>query len=152
MMGPECVAQQKKLVASNTKKRGDLSRPPGSAWDPCDIAGTGAAGSGAAPVPAPATASTGGRRTSSAAGIINAIATPASSHNVCRQSWVTVISRAARGDIVIGARPIPADTSETASARCVSNQPVTQAIIGAKMAAAPPPTPIPKKTWNSNNE
>ena len=31
--------------------------------------------------------------------------------------------------------PMPADTSDTARLRCVSNQPVTQAIIGAKMAA-----------------
>ena len=31
--------------------------------------------------------------------------------------------------------PIPADTSDTARLRCVSNQPVTVAIIGAKIAA-----------------
>ena len=36
--------------------------------------------------------------------------------------------------MVIGAMPMPADTSDTARLRCVSNQPVTQAIIGAKIA------------------
>ena len=46
--------------------------------------------------------------------------------------------------MVIGAMPMPADTSETARLRCVSNQPVTHAIIGAKMAAAAPPTNNPK--------
>ena len=51
-----------------------------------------------------------------------------------RQSWI-VNSHAASGDMVIGAMPKPAETSDTARLRWVSNQPVTQAIIGAKMAA-----------------
>ena len=46
--------------------------------------------------------------------------------------------------MVIGAIPIPAETSDTARLRCVSNQPVTQAIIGAKIAAVAPPTSSPK--------
>ena len=37
--------------------------------------------------------------------------------------------------MVIGAMPMPAETSDTARLRWVSNQPVTQAIIGAKIAA-----------------
>jgi hypothetical protein len=56
-----------------------------------------------------------------------------------RQSWFE-ISQAASGDIVIGAMPMPADTSETARLRWVSNQPVTVAIIGAKIAEIEPPT------------
>jgi len=44
----------------------------------------------------------------------------------------------------MGAIPIPADTSETARLRLVSNQPVTVAIIGAKIAAVDTPTSTPK--------
>src|SRR5579875_299951 len=57
------------------------------------------------------------------------------------------IKAAASGDMVKGAMPIPADTRDTAKLRWVSNQPVTQAIIGAKTAAAPPPTPTPNASW-----
>ena len=46
--------------------------------------------------------------------------------------------------MVSGAMPKPAETSETAGLRWVSNQPVTQAIIGAKMAAVAVPTRRPK--------
>jgi hypothetical protein len=53
-------------------------------------------------------------------------------------------SHAASGDMVIGAIPIPAETSDTARLRCVSNQPVTHAIIGAKIAAVAAPTINPK--------
>ncbi len=60
-----------------------------------------------------------------------------------RQSWFET-SQAASGDIVMGAMPMPADTSETARLRCVSNQPVTVAIIGAKIAEIEPPTINPK--------
>ena len=49
------------------------------------------------------------------------------------------IEPAASGDIVIGAMPMPAETSDTARLRCVSNQRVTEAIIGAMIAAALPP-------------
>ena len=51
--------------------------------------------------------------------------------------------------MVIGAMPMPADTSDTARLRCVSNQPVTQAIIGAKIAAVAAPTSRPKMSWNA---
>jgi len=56
------------------------------------------------------------------------------------------------GDIVIGAMPIPAETSDTARLLCVSNHPVTVAIIGAKIAEAATPTRRPKTSWNSNND
>ena len=46
--------------------------------------------------------------------------------------------------MVIGAMPMPAETSDTARLRCVSNQPVTQAIIGTMIAAALAPTRSPK--------
>ena len=45
--------------------------------------------------------------------------------------------------MVSGATPTPAETSDTASERCVVNQPVTEAIIGAKNAATAPPTSNP---------
>ena len=50
------------------------------------------------------------------------------------------MSSAAKGDMVIGAIPMPADTRDTARLRWVSNQPVTQAIMGANIAAVAPPT------------
>ena len=65
-----------------------------------------------------------------------------------RQSWM-VMSQAANGAMVIGAMPMPAETSDTARLRWVSNQPVTHAIIGAKVAAVAPPTSRPKMSWNS---
>ncbi len=61
-------------------------------------------------------------------------------------------SHAAKGAMVMGAMPMPADTSDTARLRCVSNQPVTQAIIGAKIAAALPPTRSPKINWNARSD
>ena len=45
--------------------------------------------------------------------------------------------------MVIGATPMPAETSETARLRCLSNQPVTVAIMGAKIDPAEPPTTMP---------
>ena len=87
--------------------------------------------------------SAGGRRTRSETGIIIAATTMARSCIEVRQSWCET-SQATSGDMVIGAIPMPADTSDTARLRWVSNQPVTQAIIGAKMAAALPPTRTPK--------
>src|SRR5215207_10049971 len=52
----------------------------------------------------------------------------------------------------MGAIPMPADTSETARLRWVSNHPVTVAIIGAKIAAIAPPTRTPKMNWNAMSE
>jgi hypothetical protein len=54
--------------------------------------------------------------------------------------------------MVIGAIPMPADTRETARLRCVSNQPVTHAIIGTSTAAAAPPTKTPKRSWNPRSD
>src|SRR5215204_727258 len=71
----------------------------------------------------------------------------ATMRSVVLQSYAET-SQATSGDIVIGAMPMPAETSETARLRCVSNQPVTQAIIGAKMAAVAAPTIRPKTSWN----
>ena len=64
---------------------------------------------------------------------------------VVRQSWLE-ISQATSGDMVIGAIPMPAETSDTARLRWVSNQPVTQAIIGAKMAAVADPVSRPNSS------
>ena len=61
-------------------------------------------------------------------------------------------SHAAKGAMVIGAMPMPAETSDTARLRCVSNQPVTQAIIGTMIAAALPPTRSPKMSWNARSD
>ena len=55
-----------------------------------------------------------------------------------RQSYV-VMSQRANGEIVIGATPMPAETSETARLRCVSNHAVVSAIIGAKNVLAARP-------------
>ena len=68
-----------------------------------------------------------------------------------RQSWFET-SQAASGDMVIGAMPMPAETSDTARLRRVSNQPVTHAIIGAKIAAALMPTTTPNSSWNASSE
>ena len=59
-----------------------------------------------------------------------------------RQSYV-VINQRASGEIVIGATPMPAETSDTARLRCVSNYAVVNAIIGAKKVLAARPTRTP---------
>ncbi|MET4761702.1 hypothetical protein ABH970_002074 [Bradyrhizobium ottawaense] len=79
---------------------------------------------------------------------------PTTSAMICievRQSWFET-SQAASGAIVIGATPMPADTSDTARLRWVSNQPVTVAIIGAKIAAQEAPTRRPNTSWNTIRE
>ena len=53
------------------------------------------------------------------------------------------MSQPAKGEIVNGATPMPAETSDTARLRLVSNQPVTVAIIGAKKALGARPTRMP---------
>src|ERR1700754_4738057 len=134
MIGPECVAQQKKLVAIRMMNCGERS-----AW-PTDISAGGPSPAAAADG---AASSAGGRRTSSETGIMIAATIPDTISIVVRQSWCE-ISQATSGDMVIGAIPMPADTSDTARLRWVSNQPVTVAIIGAKIAAVAPPTITPK--------
>src|SRR5581483_11868458 len=91
------------------------------------------------------TGRTGGRRTNIETGIITQAATAAMICHEVRQSWI-VISRAANGAMVSGAMPMPAETSETARLRWVSNQPVTEAIIGARIAAHAPPISTPNKS------
>src|ERR1700753_1180638 len=133
MIGPECVAQQKKLVASRMMNCGGRSACAsdisGSAGSPDEAAG-------------PA-CSAGARRTASATGIMIAATTTAMIRIDIRQSWFET-SHAANGAIVMGAMPMPADTSETARLRWVSNQPVTHAIIGAKIEEIEPPDMRPE--------
>src|ERR1700681_4262797 len=133
MIGPEWVAQQKKFVASRMMNCGERSA--------CarDISAGGAAPDG---VDA-ACASAGGGRPSNETGIMIAATTSAMICIEVRQSWFET-SQAASGAMVIGAMPMPAETSETARLRWVSNQPVTHAIIGAKIAAQAAPTISPK--------
>src|SRR6202790_383193 len=124
MIGPECVAQQKKFVSSRMMNCGERS-----ACD-SDISACAESADGAdSPL-----SSAGARRTSSETGIMIAATTRATICIEVRQSWCET-SQAANGGMVIGAMPMPAETSDTARLRWVSNQPVTQAIIGAKIAA-----------------
>src|SRR6201996_3570987 len=141
MIGPEWVAQQKKLVSSRMMNCGERSA---SLRDISGCAGSLEACEGAASSP-------GGRRTKSDNGIMIAAMTSAMIRIEIRQSWFE-ISQPASGDIVIGAMPMPADTSDTARLRWVSNQPVTVAIIGAKIAAGAPPIISPKINWNASSE
>src|ERR1044071_7348037 len=126
MIGPECVAQQKKFVAIRMMNCGERSA--------CASVMSGSAA---------ALDSADARRTSSETGIMIAATTSATICIEVRQSWFET-SQAASGDMVIGAMPMPAETSDTARLRWVSNQPVTQAIIGAKIAAVEAPTSSPK--------
>jgi hypothetical protein len=89
--------------------------------------------------------SAGGRRTRNETGIMTAATRAAMISIEARQLWC-VTSQAASGDMVIGAMPMPAETSDTARLRRVSNQPVTQAIIGAKIAEVLAPMRRPKRS------
>src|SRR5580704_12355614 len=136
MIGPEWVAQQKKLVASRMMNCGERSACES---DISEFAGSADGADGADS----AFSSAGARRTSSETGIMIAATTSATICIEVRQSWCET-SQAANGAMVIGAMPMPAETSDTARLRWVSNQPVTHAIIGAKMAAQAAPTISPK--------
>ena len=92
--------------------------------------------------------SAGGRRSSSAVGSVTTANLSARIDSTDRQSWLSSI-RAAMGDMVTGASPIPAETRDTARLRCVMNQPVTLAIIGANNAAMAPPANRPKQSLTS---
>src|SRR5690242_19858767 len=141
MIGPEWVAQQKKFVASRMMNCGEHSA--------CASVMSGCEGSPDG-VDAPLS-SAGARRTSNDTGIMIAATTRATICIEVRQSWFET-SQAASGDMVIGAMPMPAETSDTARLRWVSNQPVTQAIIGAKIAEMLPPMNRPKVSWNASSE
>src|SRR6476660_3012139 len=132
MMGPECVAQQKKFVSSRIMNCGERSA---CASDISAFAGSPDGADGAL-------ASAGARRTSSETGTMMTATTRATICIEVRQSWCET-SQAANGAMVIGAMPIPAETSDTARLRWVSNQPVTHAIIGAQIAAQAAPTISP---------
>src|ERR1700693_2179049 len=125
MIGPEWVAQQKKFVSSRMMNCGERSA---CASDLPAFAVSPEGADGAA-------SSAGARRTSSETGIMIAATTRATICIEVRQLWCET-SHAANGAMVIGAIPMPAETSDTARLRWVSNQPVTHAIIGAKIAAA----------------
>src|SRR5882757_8635404 len=132
-MGPEWVAQQKKFVSSRMTNCGERSA--------CDSDISACSGlSDAADGPL---ASAGARRTKSETGIMMTATTRATIRIEVRQSCCET-SQAANGAMVIGAMPMPAETSDTARLRWVSNQPVTVAIIGAKIAAQEAPTISPK--------
>src|SRR5712664_1389297 len=88
-------------------------------------------------------ASAGARRTNSETGIMIEATISATICIEGRQSWCET-SQAANGAMVIGATPMPAETSDTARLRFVSNQPNTVALIGAKIAAQAAPTISPK--------
>src|ERR1700758_2824953 len=141
MIGPEWVAQQKKLVASRMMNCGErIASARVSSGRGSVLTEAGALA-----------ASAGGRRTNSDTGIMMDATTPDRISMVVRQSWCET-SQATIGDIVIGAMPMPAETRDTARLRWVSNQPVTVAIIGAKIAAVAPPTIRPNSNWNSIRE
>ncbi len=84
----------------------------------------------------------GGRRTSSAAGTRSTRAAIPMVSCAVRQSKL-VTSQPAIGETVIGATPRPAETSETARLRCLTNHPLTAAIIGVKKLPAARPTTTP---------
>src|ERR1700684_4180740 len=99
MIGPEWVAQQKKLVSTRMMNCGERSA--------CarDISAGAGAPEGVTPeAAAGALASAGGRRTKNATGIMTAATTSAMTCIENRQSWVET-SQAASGDIVSGAMP-----------------------------------------------
>src|ERR1700742_3869214 len=140
MIGPEWVAQQKKLVARRMMNCGERSASASEIFG------------GASPALGTTAASNaGGRRTRREAGIMIAATTTARICIEVRQSWLEM-SQAANGAIVIGAIPMPAETNDTARLRWVSNQPVTVAIIGAKIAAVAPPIITPNRIWNAISE
>src|SRR6185436_18162356 len=102
----------------------DVSTPP-----PAPIAG------------APAGAA-GGWRTRNDAGTMTSAQSAAMVSCAPRQSC-TVKSQLANGATIMGAMPTPADVSETASARCLSNQLLTTAMNGGKKLPAAKPTISP---------
>src|SRR5258708_36016360 len=81
----------------------------------------------------------GGRRTSNATGIITTATSTARIWRDVLQSWLEM-SRAANGDVVIGAIPMPAETRDKARLRCLSKQPVNKTHTGEKIHYVTPPT------------
>ena len=94
-------------------------------------------------------AAAGARRMRKASGTITTKARAAMVSIEARQS-MRATSQAANGDMVSGAMPMPAETSETARLLCVLNQPVTVAIRGGRIAETATPVRPPKAIWNTS--
>src|SRR5687767_11708317 len=94
------------------------------------------------PFPAAAAATLGATRTNHTAGKVSAHAMTPTITRVLRQSYC-VPSHATSGDIVIGATPTPADTSEIAMLRRRSNDAAVADITGAKKLATATPISTP---------
>src|SRR5688572_22026379 len=131
-MGPECAPQQAKYVRASTMNCGERSAL--AAEDSVTSLGAAAAAFDAEGACRVRTANAAGMRSTHERMPMESIA-------VCQPCVVTRYW--ASGDMVRGAMPMPAETSETASARRCSNQPMTAAIIGATKALAANPTRTP---------
>src|SRR5438105_12987338 len=131
-IGPACVAQQAKNVKASTMNGAETSASETRTGE-CS----------AAALAAPPTAGTaGGCRTNSAAGMSSTQTSRPMISCALRQSWVAS-SQAASGEIVIGATPMPAETSDTARLRLLVNHAVTAVIIGTTKLPADKPTITP---------
>src|SRR6185503_5904718 len=139
-IGPECAAQHRKNTTPSTTNWRDRSATASELIGP---SGTSFA--------AGAAAGTDDCRTNTAAGINNTHARMPMRNIAVRQSYA-VINQRASGEIVIGATPMPAETSDTARLRCVSNHAVVNAIIGAKNVLAARPTRTPYTSWNCSSD
>src|SRR4051794_27255797 len=128
-IGPECAAQHRKKTRPSTMNWRERSASPR------ELIGPSGSGPEADALPDDGT---GGCRTNIAAGINSTHARIPMTNIAVRQSYA-VINQRANGEIVIGATPMPAETSDTARLRCVSNQAVVSAIIGAKNVLAAKP-------------
>src|SRR5438067_7734194 len=113
-IGPACVAQQAKNVSASTIKGAETSASE-TRTDEC---------------PARASSATAGAcRTKKAAGTSSTQTSRPMINCALRQSWLAS-SQAASGETVIGATPMPAETSDTARLRFCDSHAVTDAIIG----------------------
>src|SRR5687768_14534387 len=88
------------------------------------------------------TAGAGAARTNQTAGRVSAQDSTPTISSVLRQSCC-VTSQATSGDIVIGATPTPAETSDMARLRRRSNDEAVAAITGAKKLATAMPSSTP---------
>ena len=110
-IGPACVAQQAKNVSASTMNGAETSASETRVGE-CSAA-------------APRTASPGACRTNKAAGMSSAQTSTPMVSCALRQSWLAS-SQAASGEIVIGATPMPAETSDTARLRLRVSHEVTE--------------------------
>src|SRR6267143_4364039 len=131
-IGPACVAQQAKNVRASTVNGTETSASETRTGE-C---------SAAAPAGPPCAATAGGCRTNKAAGMSSAHTSRPMVSCALRQSWLAS-SQAASGETVIGATPMPAETSDTARLRWLVNHDVTAVIIGTTKLPADRPTITP---------